>query len=141
MAMEIAGGMTADQRNALDRFPVIAEEFCHLIDDRDKRNRKPLVQELAVHLARLCEVAMRLPNVVPATDGVDHTLEAVAAHTEEWVKLSGNLRKMFGPLDGYREVFDPTQMEEPVSCSLAIDIAEIYLDLKDALKLPESSAA
>jgi len=139
--MEIAGGMTADQRNALDRFPVIAEEFCHLIDDRDKRNRKPLVQELAVHLARLCEVAMRLPNVVPATDGVDHTLEAVAAHTEEWVKLSGNLRKMFGPLDGYREVFDPTQMEEPVSCSLAIDIAEIYLDLKDALKLPESSAA
>ena len=51
------------------------------------------------------------------------------------VKLSNNLGQIFGPLDSYWEVFDPTEKEEPVSCSLAIDIAETYLDLKDALKL------
>ena|SRR2546427_4068448 len=123
------------------RFPVIAEEFCRLIDSCDKRNRKQLVRELAVHLARLCGVGVRLPSVEPATEGVDHTSEVVVAHTEEWAKLSGKLRQVFGPLDGYWEVFDPTQKEEPVSCSLASDIAEIYLDLKDALKLLRSGVA
>jgi len=41
-------------------------------------------------------------------------------------------------LDGYWEVFDPTEKEQPVFGSLAIDIAEIYLDLKDALRLLEN---
>ena len=141
MALEMSGRMTADERNAIERFPRIAEEFCHLIDACDKRNRKQLVQDLAVHLAKLCEVAVRLPWVEPATEDIDNTPEAVAAHTGEWVKLSNNLRQIFGPLDKYWEVFDPMEKEEPVSCSLAIDIAEIYLDLKDALKLPESGVA
>lgn len=141
MTIESSNTMTAHERNALERFPIIAEEYCHLIDDCGKRDRKQFVQELVVHLARLCEVAVRLPNVEPATDGVDHTSEAVADHTEEWARLSGKLRQIFGPLDVYWEVFDPTEKEEPVSCSLAIDIAETYLDLRDALKLLDSGAA
>lgn len=94
-----------------------------------------------MQLARLLEVAARLPWVSPATEGVDHTQEAIDTHTEEWTRLSGELRKVFGNLDDYWETFDPTQKAESVSCSLAIDIAEIYLDLKDALKLLKSSAA
>jgi Domain of unknown function (DUF5063) len=141
VTIESSNIMTADERNALERFPVIAEEFCHLIDNRDKRNRKQLVHELAVHLARLCEVAVRLPLVQPSTVDIDNTPEDLAVHTEEWAKLSGKLRQIFGPLDVYWEVFDPTQREDPVSCSLAIDIAEIYLDLKDALRFQKSGAA
>jgi hypothetical protein len=137
----MSDGMTTDERSAIERFPLVAEEYCRLIDDCGKHNRKQLVQELAVHLARLCEVAVRLPWVEPATEGVDHTPEAVAAHTEEWVKLSGKLRQIFGPLDDYWEVPDPTEKEEPVLGSLAIDVAEIYLDLNDALKLLKSGAA
>lgn len=82
MALEMSGGMTADERSAIERFPRIAEEFCHLIDACDKRNRKQLVQDLAVHLAKLCEVAVRLPWVEPATEDIDNTPEAVAAHTQ-----------------------------------------------------------
>jgi len=141
VVLKMSDGMTAEERNAIERFPLVAEEYCRLIDDCGKYNRKQLVQELAVHLARLCEVAVRLPTVEPATVGIDHTAEAVAAHTEEWARLSGNLWQIFGKLDRHWEVFDPTENEEPVSCSLASDIAEIYLDLKDALKLPKSGAA
>jgi hypothetical protein len=141
VALQLADGMNADERNAIERFPLIAEEFCHLIDDCGKRNRKELFQELSVHLARLCEVAVRLPSAEPDTEGVDHTSEGVAAHTEEWARLSSKLRQIFGILGGYWEVFDPTQKEEPVSCSLAGDIAEIYLDLKDALKLLRSGTS
>ncbi len=137
MSVEI----TTDERNAIEGFPLVAGEFCDLINDCGKRNRKQLVQELAVHLARLCEVAARLPQVQPGTEDIDNTPEDLAVHTEEWTKLSGKLRQIFGPLDVYWEVFDPTQKEEPVSCSIAIDIAEIYLDLKDALRLQQSGAA
>ena len=63
MALEMSGGMTADERNAIDRFLLIAEGFRNLIDACDKRNRKQLVQERAVHLAKLCEAAVRLPWV------------------------------------------------------------------------------
>ncbi len=133
--------MTADEKSALDNFPITAEEFCHLVDGYSKRSREQLVQELSVHLARLCEVGVRLPMVEPATEGVDATPEAVTAHTEEWTKLSSGLRQVFGQLDGYWEIFEPTEKEEPVLGSLANDIAEIYLDLKDALKLLESGNA
>jgi hypothetical protein len=37
--------------------------------------------------------------------------------------------------------FDPTQKEELLFGSLAIDIAEVYLDLKDALGLQKSGTA
>ncbi|HET9994715.1 MAG TPA: DUF5063 domain-containing protein [Candidatus Acidoferrum sp.] len=134
-------GMTPDERSATERFPLVAEEFCHLIEHYNEHNRKQLMQELTAQLARLCEVAARLPQVIPATEDIDNTPEGLAAHTEEWVRLSGSLRQIFGNLDGYWEIFDPSQREEPVSCSLAIDIAEIYLDLKEALKHLKSGAA
>jgi len=132
--------MTADERNAIETFPGLTGEFCFLIEDCDNRSRQ-FVQELAVHLSRLCEVGLRLPLAESATDDVKHTPEGTAVHTKEWAKLSDKLRQIFGPLDLYWEVFDPTQKADPVSCSLAIDIAEIYLDLKDALKLQKSGAA
>jgi hypothetical protein len=141
VVLKMSDGMTTDERNAIERFPLVAEEYFRLIDDCGKLNRRQLVQELSVHLARLCEVAVRLPTVEPATEDIDNTPEAVAAHPEEWLRLSTSLREIFGPLDGYWELFDPTQKEEPLFGSLAIDIAEVYLDLKDALRLQKSGAA
>lgn len=139
--LRMSDGMTADERNAIERFPLVAEGFCGLIEGCGILNRKQLVQELAVHLARLCEVALRLPQVEPATGGINHTPEGVAAHAEECAKLSRNLQQIFGKLDGYWEIFDPTEEEEPVFGSLSMDIAEICLDLKDALRLQKSGNA
>jgi len=48
------------------------------------------------------------------------------------------LREKLGRLNVYWDVFDPTQEEEPVSCSFSSDVAEIYFDLKEALQLLES---
>jgi hypothetical protein len=42
-------------------------------------------------------------------------------------------RKQFDELDVYWTFFDPPEREKPASRSLANDIAEIYLDLKDTL--------
>ncbi len=99
------------------------------------------MQGLSVLLASLCEVAARLPWVKPATGGEDTKSESIAAHTDKWNRLAEILRERFGSLDEYWEVFDPTQREDPVQCFLSNDIAEIYLDLQDALKLLTSGAA
>jgi len=81
-------------------------------------------------------VATLLPEVELAREGIESTPEAAAAHAEEWTKLSDNLRQILGPLwTATGRVFCPTQKEEPIFCSLANGLAEIYLDLKDALKL------
>lgn len=49
------------------------------------------------------------------------------------MSVSEALRKQFDELDVYWTFFDPLEREEPASRSLADDIPEIYLNLKDAL--------
>ena len=137
----MAEAISTEERDAIERFPLVAAEFCHFIDGCGKFSPKQLVQELQVQLAHLLGVSARLPWVTPITEGVDHDPQTISAHTEEWAKLSGELRRIFGNLDGYWEVFDPAGKEEPVFGSLGIDIAEVYLDLKDALRLSRSGAA
>ena len=76
---------------------------------------------------------MRLPWVSPVTDdGSDFTQESIAEHSNRCVALATK------PLDEYWEVFDPTQKEEPIHCSVAQDLADIYMDLRDALTLRAS---
>jgi hypothetical protein len=137
----MADKMTQSEQDAIAEFPAVAEEFCGFIDNCGDYERKRLIQGVSVLLARLCEVAARLPWVSPSTEGTDFTAESIATHTHEVYRLSERLRKQLGNSDGYRQVFDPTQKEEAILCSLSRDIAEIYLDLQDALKLQTSGAS
>jgi len=133
----MADKMTQSEHDAIAEFPAVAEEFCGFIDNCGDYERKRLIQGVSVLLARLCEVAARLPWVSPSTEGTDFTAESIATHTHEVYRLSERLRKQLGHLD----VFDPTEKEEAILCSLSQDIADIYLDLRDALKLQTSGAS
>jgi hypothetical protein len=137
----MADKMTQSEKDAIVEFPAVAEEFCRFIDDCGAYERKRLVQDVSVLLARLCEVAARLPCVSPSSEGTDFTDESITAHANEEYQLSTKLREQLGNLDEYWDVFDPTQREEPVQCSLSRHIAEIYMDLQDALKLQTSGAS
>lgn len=137
----MADKMTQSEKDAIVEFPAVAEEFCRFIDDCGAYERKILIQDVSVLLARLCEVAARLPWVSPSTEGTDFSAESIAIHANEAQRLSKRLREQLGNLDVYWEVFDPTQKEEAISSSLSQDIAEIYLDLHDALKIQTSGAS
>jgi uncharacterized protein DUF5063 len=137
-AIRMAAQFTQSEIGALDRFPKAARDFCDFVDKADDYDRKYLFGMLPIYLAKLCEIAVQLPNVEPATAGTDYTEQEVRAHTEEWSRISEKLRIKFGSLDSYWEIFDPMEKEEPVLGSLANDIAETYLDLIDALRLPLS---
>jgi hypothetical protein len=79
--------------------------------------------------------------VSPSREGGDFTDESVATRANEEHRLSARLREQLGKLDEYWDVFDPTQKEEAILCSLSQHIAEIYMDLQDALKLQTSGAS
>ncbi len=133
--------MTQSEQDAIAEFPAVAEDFCRCIDNCGIYERKRLVQDVSVLLARLCEVGARLPWVSPSTGGTDSIDESVDTHASEQYRLSTKLREQLGNLDEYWDVFDPTQKEEPILCSLSQDIAEIYMDLQDALKLQTTGAS
>jgi Domain of unknown function (DUF5063) len=133
--------MTQSEQDAIAKFPAVAEEFCRFIDNCSMFERKRFIQDVSVLLARLCEVAARLPWVIPSTEGTDFTDESVATHASEQYRLSTRLREQLGKLDEYWDVFDPTQKEGAIQCSLSQHIAEIYMDLQDALKLQTSGAS
>lgn len=137
----MADEMTPSEQDAIAEFPAIAEKFCRFIDNCGGFERGRVVHGISVLVARLCEVAARLPSVIPSTEGTDFTAEPVDAHVSECGRLSKRLRGQLGDLDEYWEVFDPTQKEEPLRCSLSQDIAEIYLDLREALKIQTSGAS
>jgi len=46
-----------------------------------------------------------------------------------------------GKLDEYWEVFDPTEERTAIHCLLSMDLAEVYMDLKDAVALERSGLA
>jgi hypothetical protein len=127
--------LTQDEKLALERFPLVAQEFCQFVEQTDLDQREPFIRQLFVQLARVCEAANRLPWVGPTDRDIETDQDDIRAHTDQCFKLSEKLRKIFGSLDSYWDVFDPTQKEEPVNGSLARDIAEICMDLKDAQDL------
>jgi hypothetical protein len=130
--------LTQDEKLALESFPLVAREFCQFVEQTGPDQREPFIQQLFVQLTKVCEVANRLPWVDPTTADVEINQDDIQARADECFKLSEKLRKVFGSLDSYWDVFDPTQKEEPVNGSLARDIAEICMDLADSLDLLES---
>jgi hypothetical protein len=141
MVSSMPDELSQNEREALETFPAIAREFCEFVDVSVAYDVRQLLRGLAVQLARLCEIGARLPWVTPVTDGVETNAETTATHTKKRMALEAILREKLGTFDGYWQVFDPTQREEPVHGSLSADIAEIYLDLRDGLGLLQNGTA
>jgi hypothetical protein len=84
-------------------------------------------------LAELYSSALCLPAVTPDTTSADETPFA----KDQWAELFHSIRETIGPRDSYWRVFDSTEGAAPVQASLALDISEIYSDLKEGLRLEE----
>ena len=131
----------ADQES-VDNFRFEAQEFCKFLDNCTHFDQSNLVHRISELVARLCLAGIRLPEIQPATDdSAEFAAGSVKESSEECVRLATRLRKQLGSLDEYSEVFDPTEDQEAVRCSLSIDLAEMYMDLKEALEQETGLAA
>lgn len=83
-----------------------------------------------LHLTRLYLTALELP----ASAGSDEDVPDVRVDDATWKSVFANAGRL--PLDFYGEVFNPLPVpaEQPVTASLADDIADIHRDVVTALR-------
>jgi hypothetical protein len=129
-------------REAVENFHLQAGQFCSFIEGCTHLDRSTLIQKLTILMARICDAGSRLPQVDPATtDGEESTAQSAERHAKRCVALATSLGKQLGKLDEYWDVFDPTEERTAIHCLLSMDLAEVYMDLKDAVALERSGLA
>lgn len=143
---------TTPETDPVAAFALVAEDFCSLVEHRDTFGRDEFLHAVHVRLAPLYAAALALPAVevsdeTPEDDDADEEeaevdVAALMAEsrkdrmgTEDWMALYRSLGALIGEHNSYAEVFDPYAHpgEEPVTGSLADDVADIYRHLADGL--------
>jgi hypothetical protein len=131
------------------RFRNYARQFVALIDAYQSYPASDLLRRSHALLPSLYAAALALPEKPDeAFDEVSDEYEPPAHNrveqvrrTDRWRALHDGLAKHIGQeWNRYREAFDPYESppEEPVTGSLADDLADIYLDLARAESLWEA---
>jgi hypothetical protein len=120
----------------MQRFRCAAMKFIKDVDSAPHIEAKAFLASVGRSMAELYSIALALPPVEPETTGTDET----KFQADKWDELRRSLQEKIGSLDTYWQTFDSTEKKEPVQGSLALDISEIYFDLKQSLELEETGA-
>jgi hypothetical protein len=126
----------SDHNELMDKFRAAAKKFIEDVDAAPQTETNTFLANVGRSMAELYSVALSLPAVEPETTGADEA----PFQTDKFHELRRSLQRKIGSLDTYWQIFDSTQKDEPVQESLSGDIAEIYFDLKQCLKLDETGA-
>ena len=130
------------------RFGLVAERFCSLKDSAATPDRTKFLVQVYRMLPDLIGEAIRLlaeeydddADDDPETPMYQFRPEARIKH-EEWDQLYRALKEKLGDWNLYWQVFDPTKDNEAIHGTLADDLAGIYCDLKDGIRLVEQRQA
>lgn len=115
---------------AIEQFAEVARQYCAWAEGELGEAHEEM-QRARLLLAELHLVALRLPDL-----GIGKDKDAARIPHDEWSLMFqkfGNL-----PLTTYWDVFNPLEETEPVTNSLADDLADIYRDVKAGLSLFEA---
>ena len=129
---------SAENQKIVERFAVVTEQFCNLVDAASTLSREEFLTQVYSILPKMIDQAICMPEVV-----FDDSDEEAPGHAdrwgrarlgnEEWQQLYDLLKEKLGDWDSYLQVFDPTKDSEAIGGSLADDLADIYRDLKNVL--------
>ena len=116
---------------AARQFRDEATAFCVLIESHAEIPPASLMAEIHARLPRLYASALGLPEVEPdSSDGVDSPLDAAVS-----AEIAANLTAVLGKWNLYHFQFDPYENgASPVSSMIALDLVEIYEDVKGGLE-------
>ncbi|MGA9473061.1 MAG: DUF5063 domain-containing protein [Terriglobales bacterium] len=124
-----------DIESAFREFSLVASQFCTVVDSTPRLERVQLLSRIYEVLPRLIHQGIVLPVVSPtAVDDLEE-IKRSRVKQEEWGQLYESLKEKLGDWNLYWQVFDPTKDSEAVHGSLADDIADIYRDIKEGLRL------
>lgn len=129
----------------LQTFVQVAKRYMQLIDEFEPGNLHETAHLLTVVLAELYASASKLLEKVRSKDSEKVWTEKELMSEEElgtvgipletkvalYRQLFDRLRDIFGRYDCYWEYFDPYNEQETCTASLADDLSDIYIDVKE----------
>ncbi len=113
------------------RFAELARAYCKLIETDVVRGR-PGLEVIQSSLIRLYSAASKLPEV-------PNSIERPARiERNSWNNVYRGLQERFKDFDTYWDAFNPLKKgeDDPITNSLADDLADIWRDLAAGLKSP-----
>jgi len=129
------------------RFVEVAERFCSVIDRIQKLTEIEFLRQIDVLLPRVYSFGLDLPEVgyeIDQEDGPESVPIGTAAegHHERWKQLCARIENKLGRHTWFRHVHDPADPNDQEVCvaSLADELAEVYIGLRDGLDLYSSDA-
>ena len=125
----------------LDRFYAAARSFMTCVDSASTLASDAFLIQTSHCLAELYGAALDVPVVEPESEHLVDARRPAEERLKEWNERYVSLKEKLGASDAYWVVFDSTKQEEPVQGSLADDITDIYLDLKQDLLLRDKGLA
>jgi hypothetical protein len=145
-------GVADNYADAAERFGAIAGRYCAIVDSAAQLEKTAFLLQVYRILPELIGEAIRLPdtdpwqrNVPDNPDDLGQDLSKPRANLdigyEAWKNLYEPLKEKLGGSDLYWEVFDPITESEAIRASLADDIADVYRDLTEGLKLKKEDGA
>ncbi len=125
--------------NEVARFREAATSLCRLIETADQIQPVEFLRRASGLLAAVYSAAVGLPN--PNTDASWEGDDLF--RVEDWAAIQSTLQAKLDGIDKYRFVFypDPEVKDEPIVSSISFGLAEIYVDLKQALARDDSDEA
>lgn len=134
----------ADYLPVATRFASVCQRYCDIVDASARTEKIELLLQLYRVLPELILEAIRLPDTDPWKHDedddscLDLTLSSdpgLRKSSEEWGRLYELLKGKFGEPPFYWTVFNPVQDKEAIEASLADDIADIYGDVIEGVRL------
>ena len=125
----------------LQRFEAAATKFMTCVDSAPTLESDAFLLQIGHCLAELYCAALDIPDVQPESEHLDGSRPSAEERLKEWKERYDSLTEKLGTSNGYWVVFDSTKQEEPVQGSLADDITDIYLEVKQTLRLKEKGIA
>lgn len=118
-----------------ETFYDLARRYCELLEQHTGEAPEALVRELLVLLPRLYASAWELPQFEPTSEVALEPSDELAGEERH---IAGKLQTLFGDRDLYSLFYDPHEHgEAPVMSTIGGDLAEIYTDLRQVIRLYE----
>ena len=123
------------QSPAPQRYRDAVERYSAAVRGHFQRSLGEFLHEVEPALSALYSTAAGLPEVPPDTEHVPES----PGHGDEYRKLQGSLAALLGRYDSYRDIFDPSDVEdrEPVQYLLSLDLLEVLEDVDRGQSLLE----
>ena len=118
--------------SAIDRLSVAAQQYCSWAEAEPRDPSEELRTALRL-LSETYAAAVEIPEAKPGNGDDDFVLPLDA-----WEKVFRRFASL--PIDYYAEVFDPSAVpaEEPVVANIADDLADVYRDLVQGVRLEKA---